>query len=92
MLFKDVVLLGLAHKEEKQEVFTHFSSKGRLDDFIEALFHLSKDGLVYVPLRAWSPKYDGVHIPEDVVMTGVKLTLAGASRAKHLITKYKKSR
>lgn len=52
MLFKDVVLLGLAHKKEKQEVYTHFSREGKVDDFIEALYHLNKDGLVYVPLRA----------------------------------------
>ncbi|MCM3493796.1 MULTISPECIES: hypothetical protein [Paenibacillus] len=91
MLFKDVVLLGLAHKKEKQEVYTHFSREGKVDDFIEALYHLNKDGLVYVPLRAWSPKYDGVSIPNDVVMTGVKLTPYGESRAKHLITKHKKS-
>ncbi|SDD54965.1 hypothetical protein SAMN05428987_5247 [Paenibacillus sp. CF095] len=91
MLFKDVVLLHLADKEEKQEVYTRFSSKGKADDFIEALFQLNKKGLIYVPRRAWAWGGYNRLIPEDVVMTGVKLTPLGLIQVERLTFKNRKS-
>lgn len=92
MSFKEVVLLNLAYKQDKQEVYSSYLRGGKVDEFIKALYHLNQEGLIYVPRQAWAWGGDSRPLPEDVVMTGVKLTSVGVSRAKQLITKYKKSR
>ncbi|WFA86505.1 hypothetical protein [Paenibacillus amylolyticus] len=91
MLFKDVVLISLACKEDKREVYTHYSRCDRLDDFIEALLHLNEEGLVYVSQQAWAWGGDSRLLPEDVVMTGVKVTPLGVSKGQRLISMYRKS-
>ena len=84
MLLKDAILVQLyveskKDKPDPQEVYSLYAGP-RIDDFIKAMVQLEKEGSVFVPPRAWSEGGDN-DLPEDIVMTGVRLTEYGKQKA-----------
>jgi len=89
---KEDVLVELYETEKKkvelQKVYSRFARAGKIEDFMATMAELYKEGFVKVPYESWSPRGETTS-PDDIVMTGVKLTEYGRREAQRLEQKFR---